>query len=594
MSTSKFSMCTRAALAAGVCSLALIAAGPRAGAEPAPAPFHVLTGPTATDETRAALTARSAAEPREVRVPQAEWLQIEFGEFNLGATGKLTIEDVGSGQTQTFTQEQLEAWEGQSAIFRSNHLRLSTEVSADEAGEIFYEINQILVGEPLEGRRPETPPGGEERSLAEESQCGANDDRQPSTDARVGRIMPVGCTGWIVGENTFLTAGHCVGNTMRILEFNVPASNADGTTNPALVRDQYAIVQNSIVFNDDGAGQIGDDWAVFRVAPNTQTGLLPNAAQGAQFTRSHSLNPSQVRVTGHGVDNGTANQTQQTHSGEFLGVTVEGVNDAFMEYTADTEGGNSGSPVFDAGGGGVAVGIHTNAGCNPPNQGNTGTSFRNARLWQTINQFTGPWAVGTFSPWAGYAIPNGLWLPADINGDGRTDIVHAVQDTDYVHTWISNGNGTFTVGTFSPWAGYGIPNGLWLPADINGDGRTDIVHAVQGTDYVHTWVSNGDGTFSVGTFKPWDGYAIPNGLWLPANINGDDRTDIVHAVQDTDYVHTWISNGNGTPTVETFSPWPGYAIPNGLWLPVDLNGDGRTDIVHAVQGTDYVHTWIAR
>ncbi|MCE7913768.1 MAG: VCBS repeat-containing protein, partial [Nitrosomonas sp. PRO4] len=83
--------------------------------------------------------------------------------------------------------------------------------------------------------------------------------------------------------------------------------------------------------------------------------------------------------------------------------------------------------------------------------------------------------VETFSPWSGYSIPNGLWLPGDINGDGKTDIVHAVQGSDYVHTWLSNGDGTFTVGTFSPWSGYSIPNGLWLPGDINGDGKTDIV-----------------------------------------------------------------------------------------------------------------------
>ena len=203
----------------------------------------------------------------------------------------------------------------------------------------------------------------------------------------------------------------------------------------------------------------------------------------------------------------------------------------------------------------------------------------------------GTFTVGTFRPWAGYAIPNGLWLTADLNGDGRTDIVHAVAGTDYVHTWMSNGNGTFSVGTFRPWAGYAIPNGIWLTGDLNGDGRTDIVHAVAGADYVHTWMSNGNGTFRVGTFRPWAGYAIPNGVWVIADLNGDKRSDIVHAVAGTDYVHTWMSNGNGTFNVGTFRPWAGYAIPNGQWMAADLNADGRTDIVHIVKNTDYMHTW---
>ena len=210
-----------------------------------------------------------------------------------------------------------------------------------------------------------------------------------------------------------------------------------------------------------------------------------------------------------------------------------------------------------------------------------------------ISNGNGTFNVGTFRPWQGYAIPNGVWLTADLNGDGRTDLFHAVANTDYVHTWMSNGNGTFNVGTFRPWQGYAIPNGVWLSADLNGDGRTDIVHAVANTDYVHTWMSNGNGTFNVGTFRPWQGYAIPNGVWLAADINGDRRTDLVHAVANTDYVHTWVSNGNGSFNVGTFRPWPGYAIPNGQWMTADLNGDARMDIVHVVQSTDYIHTWFS-
>lgn len=47
--------------------------------------------------------------------------------------------------------------------------------------------------------------------------------------------------------------------------------------------------------------------------------------------------------------------------------------------------------------------------------------------------------VRTFRPWAGYALPNGLWLVGDFNGDGNSDILHAVQNSDYVHVWLSSG-----------------------------------------------------------------------------------------------------------------------------------------------------------
>jgi hypothetical protein len=100
-----------------------------------------------------------------------------------------------------------------------------------------------------------------------------------------------------------------------------------------------------------------------------------------------------------------------------------------------------------------------------------------------------PFLITTFSPWPGYGIPNGLWLVGDFNGDGKDDIVHAVQNTNYVHPWLSNGDGTFNILTSRAWAGYGIPNGLWLVGDFNGDGKDDIVHAVQQTDYIHVWRS---------------------------------------------------------------------------------------------------------
>jgi hypothetical protein len=119
-------------------------------------------------------------------------------------------------------------------------------------------------------------------------------------------------------------------------------------------------------------------------------------------------------------------------------------------------------------------------------------------------------------------------LTADINGDGRTDIVHSVANTDYVHTWTSNGNGTFNVGTFRPWAGYVMPNGQWIAGDLNGDGKADLVHVVQNSDYLHTWISHGNGRFSVGTYRPWSGYRVSNGIWLGLDFSNDRRLDLIH------------------------------------------------------------------
>jgi FG-GAP-like repeat len=218
-----------------------------------------------------------------------------------------------------------------------------------------------------------------------------------------------------------------------------------------------------------------------------------------------------------------------------------------------------------------------------------GTDYAN--IW--FSNGDGTFNVKSFSPWNGYSIPNGIWLVGDFNGDGKADIFHAVDGADYANIWFSNGDGTFNVKSFRPWNGYAIPNGVWLVGDFNGDGKSDIFHAVADTDYANIWLSNGDGTFNVQSFRPWSGYAIPNGVWIVGDFNGDGKSDVFHAVADTDYANIWLSNGNGTFNVTSFSPWNGYAIPNGLWLPLDITGDGKTDVVHAVASGDYVHPWIS-
>jgi hypothetical protein len=163
-------------------------------------------------------------------------------------------------------------------------------------------------------------------------------------------------------------------------------------------------------------------------------------------------------------------------------------------------------------------------------------------------------------------VPNGVWLVGRFTG-AKSQTLFMQYLIKIMSTFgKSLGDGNFGVTTFSPWQGYAIPNGLWLVGDFNGDGRDDILHVVQGTDHVNVWLSNGDGTFEVKPFKPWNGYLMPNGLWLVGNFNGDGKADILHDVQDTDHAHIWTSNGDGTFTVTTFSPWPGYKIPNGLWL----------------------------
>ena len=328
-----------------------------------------------------------------VRKVGAAWLQLHFSDYNLGKQSYITITSLKDNSQQRLDAKSLQQWRNSTAIFNGDAVDVELHIAPGEKG-VFINIREITVGDAAV--RATTA----ESLAVEESLC-ATDNRVASNDLRAGRIMPIGCTAWIISNGAYLTAGHCTGADMQILEFNVPPSLPNGNTVASLPQDQYSIDASSVVFFNDGFGQIGNDWAVFNIFPNTNTGLLAVHAQGAFYRMSRDDNPTNIRVTGYGIDNtpvGTTgnrnaqNQTQQTDTGAFINEDVQGASDVVLEYTVDTTGGNSGSPVINTANG-VTLGIHTNAGCNPgatPPQGNTGTGFENNALENAIQTFPGP------------------------------------------------------------------------------------------------------------------------------------------------------------------------------------------------------------
>ena len=156
--------------------------------------------------------------------------------------------------------------------------------------------------------------------------------------------------------------------------------------------------------------------------------------------------------------------------------------------------------------------------------------------------------------------------PIDVNGDGRTDLVH--RWSQGVNTWMSKGDGTYAISTQQAQPGYGYGDGTWMTGDVNGDGRTDLVH--RWSIGVNTWMSRGDGTYAISTQQAQSGYGYKDGVWRVADVNGDGRTDLVHRWSIG--VNTWMSKGDGTYAISTQQAHAGYGYGDGTWL------DARADL----------------
>ncbi|MFT7668355.1 MAG: V8-like Glu-specific endopeptidase [Planctomycetota bacterium] len=348
---------------------------------------------------------------------KAAWLRLNFDEVQLsgdilaGTGSILRITALEDGAIQEMDARHVEQWANSSAYFNGDTVLV--EVLAYPGTG----MNRVSMSEMIVGLSPDLD--------SDPTICGLVDDRILSSDPRSARLLPIGCTGWLITDcrQCFLTAGHCVGN-INVVQFNVPLSNANGDLNHPGPEDQYAWDPSSL--QNVPSYSIGNDWGYFGAFANSTTGLTPGAAQGPGFDLvAAPTNPAgnDMRITGFGVDsdNQDQNQVQQTHVGPF--VSVSGTT---LQYETDTTGGNSGSPVIWEQTGQV-IGIHTNGGCGTTSGANSGTSVMNPGLQAALAMPIGICSAGlglTSGPAASVLPGIATTLEVEVFGTGTAVTMH--------------------------------------------------------------------------------------------------------------------------------------------------------------------------
>ena len=172
----------------------------------------------------------------------------------------------------------------------------------------------------------------------------------------------------------------------------------------------------------------------------------------------------------------------------------------------------------------------------------------------------------------------GQLAAADVNGDGRLDLVVTNYGYGTVSVLLGNGNGTF-----QPAASYSTPvsaypNDVTL-ASLRSNGKLDIV-LLDFDSGVSVLLGNGNGTFqpSSPVYSPSSPSALQ--ALAVADVNGDGKPDLV--VTDNGRVEVSVLPGNGDGTFQTPNSYPTGANPFGVAI-FDLNHDGRPDIAVANQ-----------
>jgi hypothetical protein len=129
---------------------------------------------------------------------------------------------------------------------------------------------------------------------------------------------------------------------------------------------------------------------------------------------------------------------------------------------------------------------------------------------------------------------------ADLNLDGKVDLVIANGVSNNVSVLLGNGNGTFqSQVTYAT----GLNPLAATVADVNGDGKPDIIVANNASNTVSVLLGNGNGTF-----QPQYTLATGSGprAVVAFDVNGDGKADLLVANYSSNTVSTLLGNGNGT------------------------------------------------
>jgi hypothetical protein len=355
----------------------------------------------------------------------------------------------------------------------------------------------------------------------------------------------VTCPPGVFGNVTGLTTSACSGTCPA--GFACPAGSTNATAMPC-VSGQYSLA---------GAGNCSDMFAAVKKFGMVWT---TDAADVDGDGRTDVLTaPAGTSVAFLRNDGGSASN--------WVSTAVSYTSDWRSVHAVDVDGDGRMDVVAADKVNGRVVWFHNRGG---------GASV----VWTPYNVSTAA-AVGVQSVHSG-----------DLNGDGRVDLLSANYGDDRIVCYMNDG------GTPVVWTPYNVSTAAdgavsVRAADIDGDGRLDVLSASSLSGII-AWHHNGGSSPVIWTTNVISGGMLVAGSVYAADIDGDGRLDVVTSSFLDDKV-AWFRNGGGSPVAFTehvvFTASGSGASPGGQprWAhAVDVDGDGRVDVLSAFHAIDTV------
>jgi hypothetical protein len=301
---------------------------------------------------------------------------------------------------------------------------------------------------------------------------------------------------------------------------------------------------------------LGDGRGGFRAANQFGVGANPVSVAVADFNNDRNLD---LATIAHGISENKLSVLLGNGDGTFRPPVDTGTWDAPLTVAAGDFNADGNTDIvytlFDAFGGEGRVNVRLGDGRG---------GFAAADEYELLQ--------------GGY--PVGLAV-ADLNADGKLDVITANEEADTVSVLLGNGDGTlsYDYSGSSDFATGKSPRAVAV-ADFTGDGIPDLVTAGQTVDVLP---GLRDGTFA----SPIRHSANGTGLTTvaAADFNGDGKLDVVTANPGAGTVSVLLGNGDGT--LSSPIDHAGGSSPTAVAVG-DFNGDGRPDVAAANRGSHAV------